>query len=138
MQTFIVCCLYMLYIVDCLPAKTKGVDFWSTFPKVVPIQATPTQTLNLTLDEFRVLAEQNRVTHNSILPSAKANFTLFPWNTLLFGNSSIPRDENDDIFGESTWPQYLKGEFSNMSCIPVNELNSQRPLGSVIINSLVP
>ena len=119
MQTYMVGLWYFLstYLVCCLPAKPKGLDFWQNFPKVIPVQATPSQVLNLTLDEFKVLSEQNRVTHNSILPSTKANFTLFPWNTLLFGNSSLPKDDDTDYIGESTWPQYLKGEFIGISLL---------------------
>jgi hypothetical protein len=136
MQTklLFLCLWYSLstVLVDCLPAKPKGVDFWQDFPKIVPVQATPTQTLNLTLDEFKVLAEQNRVTHNSILPSAKTNFTLFPWNTLLFGNVSLPKDDDTyNFFGENTWPQYIKGEFMSTSFC-YYELNPRRPLSLVL------
>ena len=108
----------MVGIADCLPVKSKGADFWQNFPTTdfVSVQATPTQTLNLTLQEFRVLAEQNRVAHNSILPSTKTNFTLSPFNTLLFGdsNSSIPRDDEDDLFGDVSWPRFFKGKIEGL------------------------
>ncbi len=114
MKTYYVLFLYLASILDfaeCMPVKSKGADFWQNFPEFVSVQATPTQSLNLTLQEFKVLAEQNRVVHNNILPSTKTNFTLSPFNTLLFGdsNSSIPRDEDDGLFGDVSWPRFFKG-----------------------------
>ena len=121
MQTYYVLILYLASILDfaeCMPVKSKGADFWQNFPEFVSVQATPTQSLNLTLQEFKVLAEQNRVAHNNILPSTKTNFTLSPFNTLLFGdsNSSIPRDEDDGLFSDVSWPRFFKGMRYTFTC----------------------
>ena len=101
------------------PAKPKGADFWQNFKEldIVQVNPLPDQTVNLTLSEFKTLADQNRVLHNSVLPMAKVNSTLFPYNTLLYGNgnmSSVPGDDSktgsgSSLFGDINWPTLLIG-----------------------------
>ena len=100
-----------------MPAKPKGSDFWQTLSlDTVQVNTFPNQTVNLSLAEFKNLAEQNRVLHNSVLPLAKVNSTLFPHNLLLFGNnnmSSVPGDDDNisgySLLGEVNWPTFIKG-----------------------------
>ncbi len=73
------------------PAKPKGADFWQNFKEldIVQVNTSPDQAVNLTLSEFKTLADQNRVLHNSVLPMAKVNSTLFPYNTLKGGEMNF-------------------------------------------------
>ncbi len=112
--------LYLyIAIIAGLPAKPKGADFWQNFKEldIVQVNTSPDQAVNLTLSEFKILADQNRVLHNSVLPMAKVNSTLFSYNTLLYGNgnmSSVPGDDRktdsgSSLFGDFNWPTLLIG-----------------------------
>jgi hypothetical protein len=115
---FVILYLYIAVIAGS-PTKPKGADFWQNFKEldIVQVNTLPDQTVNLTLSEFKTLADQNRVLHNSVLPMAKVNSTLFPYNTLLYGNgnmSSVPGDDSktgsgSSLFGDINWPTLLIG-----------------------------
>lgn len=114
--------LFYLGAVAGMPAKPKGSDIWQTLSlDTVQVNTFPNQTVNLSLSEFKNLAEQNRVLHNSVLPLAKVNSTLFPHNLLLFGNnnlSSVPGDDNSisgySLLGEVNWPTFIKGGYISL------------------------
>ena len=108
--------------------KPKGAGFWKDFPKIdfVSVQATPNLTVNLTVDEFQLLANQNREKYNQIYALLKVNESRANQNILLFG----PEGEmsNDDISttavpgtitepattqvpSTSNWTTFMDGEF---------------------------
>ncbi len=121
-QLSLIVSLYLYIVVTAgSPAKPKGADFWQNFKELdtVQVNALPNQTVNITLSDFQTLADQNRVLHNSVLPMAKVNSTLFPFNTLLYGNgnkSSVPGDDSksdsgSSLFGDINWPTLLIGGY---------------------------
>jgi len=134
--------LLFLYIgaVAGMPAKQKGSDFWPTISlDTVQVNTFPNQTVKLSLADFKVLADQNRALHNSVLPMAKVNSTLFPHNILLFGNSnmsSVPGDDENisssSLLGDVNWPTFIRGGYIFCNLVRYTYFNIAKYQESVV------